>query len=519
VKPIKLPLTASVGGKMLRLAAFSISIGRSKLQIIYKGSYEEKFGDSMKVLLIHPPWAEAYGSYQSAAKLGNAYPPLGLCYLAAVLEQAGHDVEIIDAEMEGKTESDIVARARRFGPDLIGITSTTSIFHIAKQTAKALRGKMPNVTIVIGGPHCTAVLEESLADCLSADFAVYGESENTILLLIDLLMGGTAAEEIRGLIYRDRQGIIRRNLPPSLEEEVDRFPFPARKKLDLDQYLWSVPGKGIVRFTTIMTSRGCPFRCIFCSAHTVFGRKSRNRNIEKVLDELEQCVKEFDIRHFAFIDDTLTLVPRRVKQLCAGIIDRKLGITWEGWTRANTVTYDLLKTMRDAGFVRISFGIETADPQISKLVRKQVPLKAYRKAYDLAKKLGIETRGSVILGLPGETRETAIRTLRFARDLKGCDQLYLNVATPYPATELHEIAASGSHGMRLITDDFSEYKRYGNAVVEVNDLTANDLVNLQRRGFLMFYLTPSRIWYNFRRAGLLAFIKNSIAFLRSVISR
>ena len=240
----------------------------------------------------------------------------------------------------------------------------------------------------------------------------------------------------------------------------------------------------------------------------------RNRSIENVLDELSECVNRYGIKHFSFIDDTLTLNHDRIKALCAGITSRGLDITWEGWTRANTINYDLLKIMRDAGFVRISFGIESGDPKISKLCRKEVPLDSYREGYKAAASLGIETRGSVVLGLPGETRKSALTTLRFAKSLKECQQIYINIATPYPSTELYDIARSGRHGMRLMSDDFSQYKRYGHAVIEVNNLTAKDLVKLQNKGFRMFYLTPGRIWYNFRRAGLAAFLINAWAFFQ-----
>ena len=473
----------------------------------------------MKILFVHPPWAEVYGSYREASKIGNAFPPLGLCYLSAVAESAGHEARIIDAEMVGKSVEDVVEDARRFGPDVVGITATTSIAHVAANLAGRLKVALPATPIVLGGPHCAAVSDACLAENPAFDYAIYGEAENSLVPFLEMLAGRMAPEAVPGLIFRASDGAIVKNALPPLERDLERLPFPDRSKLELDKYTWSVPGKGIVRFTTIMTSRGCPFRCIFCSAHTVFGRKVRKRPIEGVLDELQQCVERFGIRHFSFIDDTLTLDHDRVRKLCAGILDRRLGITWEGWTRADTVDREILSVMRSAGFTRVSFGIETADPEISKLVKKGVPLDAYQRAYAAAKAAGLETRGSIILGMPDETRETALRTILFASRLRGCDQLYINIATPYPATELFEIARSSAHGMRLLTEDFSQYRRYGSAVVEVNDLSQTDLVELQRLGFLLFYLRPRRIWYNFRRAGFRAFAKNSVAFVKSVIAK
>lgn len=471
----------------------------------------------MKILFIHPPWAEVYGNYREASRIGNAYPPLGLCCLASVVEANGHSARIIDAEFEDKAISDLINDVRDYRPHLIGITAATSIAHIAEKLSQAIKEVFPDIPVLLGGPHCTALLEQCMRSMKSVDYGMYGEAERSIIPFLNYLQGNIGSHEVPGLLFRGENGAIFRNPPAPLETCLERLPFPDRSKLKLDKYRWSVPGKGIVKFTTIMTSRGCPFKCIFCSAATVFGRKVRKRPVPNVIDEIEHCVTDHGIRHFSFIDDTLTLDRERVEALCDGIIERCLDITWEGWTRADTVDYDLLSIMHTAGFTRISFGIETGNAHISKRIKKGVSLDAYGPAYTAAKKAGIETRGSIILGLPGETRKTAWETIRFACKLKGCDQLYINIATPYPGTELYDIAQRGDCGMHLLTDDFSEYRRYGNAVVEVNDLSSSQLVRLQRLGFLMFYLRPDRIYYNYKRAGFRAFVKNATAFAKSVI--
>ena len=473
----------------------------------------------MKILFISPPWGDVYGNYTSAAKIGNAYPPLGLCYLAAVLKDEGHTSRIIDAETEEKNLPEMVRDIEAYAPDIIGISAVSPLFGSVKHMAKIFKEHFPSIPIVIGGPHCTAVGEECLDQSSDIDYCLAGEAESAIIGFMDFLEGKITRDDVRGLMYRDEGGTINKNPLADLIRDLDSIPIPLRDKLKLDKYTWSVPGKGIVKFTTIMTSRGCPFNCVFCSAHTIFGKKVRTRLISKVLDELEFLVAERDIRHFAFIDDTLTLDHGRVKELCDGIRERNLDITWEGWTRANTVDYDILKMMKDAGFVRVSFGIESADETVSKIIQKGVPLEAYTNAYRDAKKAGLETRASIILGNPGETRETAMKTLNFVKRLKGCDQVYINIATPYPATTLYEMAKTGQYGMKLLTNNLAEYKRYGDAVIEVNDLKREDLVELQRKGFMMFYFRPGRIWYNFKRAGLMAFLKNALAFFKSVICK
>lgn len=235
--------------------------------------------------------------------------------------------------------------------------------------------------------------------------------------------------------------------------------------------------------------------------------------MEELRDILDQ-----GIDHVIVMDETMTLDKPRMLELCRRIRNEGLVFTWEGWTHAKTIDEELLKSMKKAGLIRLSFGIESGDPKILREIKKNVTLKQIREAYRMAKKIGIETRGSAILGHPNETRKTAWRTIWFLRGLKDCRQVFINVACPYPGTELHRCAVAGEGGMKLLTEDYSEYKRYGTPIIEVNDLTPNGLKRLQAIGLLLFYLTPGRIWYNLiTRAGLKSGLKNAWAFLTGVV--
>jgi radical SAM superfamily enzyme YgiQ (UPF0313 family) len=470
----------------------------------------------VRVVLIHPPWLQVYGKYREAARVGVLYPPLGLCSLAAYLETGGHEIRIIDAEAEGLDTTQVVERIDAAHPDMVGITATTPMMPGTEVLAKEINDRL-NIPVVLGGPHVTAMPLETLRRCQHFDYGVYGEGEETFLDLVNHLEKGGEVKGIKGLVYREKGEVVKTELRPLLKD-LDALPFPDRGLLTLENYRWSVPKKGTTKFTTIMSTRGCPFHCVFCSQSTVFGREVRYRSPENVLDEMEEIVENFGVRHLVFIDDTLTLKRQRVVEICRGILERGLEVTWEGWTRAHTVDEELLRLMKKAGLVRISFGIESGNPRILKAIKKGVSLEAIKRAYRMAKRVGLETRGSVMLGHPFETRQTAIETLEFIRSLEECDQVHINIMTPYPGTELYRMIERGEGGIRLLTDDFSEYRRYGDAVIEVNDLKREDLIGLQKRGFLMFYLTPKRIVYNLRRAGLRAGLKNALAFLRSIAS-
>lgn len=468
----------------------------------------------MRILLIQPPWAEIYGKYKAAAKVGVLYPPLGLCYLAAEVKKEGHQAKIIDMEAQGVSLASLLTMAESYRPDVVGVTSTTPLFHQAKRIAQKMKERM-DIPLVVGGPHITVMPEEAMKDCNFFDYGIYGEGEKTFIELVNALASKKQIKNIPGLFYRENDTLVKTE-PRPFEPDLATLPFPDRGLLELDRYLWSVPGKGIVKFTTILTSRGCPFQCIFCSQRTVFGTKVRYRQPENVLNEIEHLVNDLGIKHFAFLDETLTLNRRHVEDICQGIIDRRIEVTWEGWTRANTVDEELLRLMKRAGFVRISFGIESGDLEILKVIKKGEELGDFTKGYKIAKKVGLETRASLMLGHPYETKKSAQKSLKFVKGIKECDQLYLNISTPYPGTELYEMAKRGEGGMRLLTNDFTEYRRYGNPVIEVNDLTKKDLIKLQKRGFFMFYFTPRRIFYNLKRAGIKAGIRNALAFLKSL---
>jgi len=247
------------------------------------------------------------------------------------------------------------------------------------------------------------------------------------------------------------------------------------------------------------------------------GRKVRNQGIDRVVDEIRVIVEENGIDHLIVMDDTLTVNKKRMMALCQAIIDSGLKFTWEGWTHAATVDEEVLQTMKNAGLIRLSFGIESGDPEILKSIKKGATLEQIKNAYKIARKVGLETRGSAIIGHPFETRKTAWKTIKFIRSVKECQQIYLNVACPYPGTELYDAAQSGYGGMRVLTKDYSQYKRYGDPVIEVNDLSSKDLKRLQTLGLFLFYMTPKRIWYNiFVRNTLKGGAVNAFAFAISI---
>ena len=469
----------------------------------------------MKVLLLDPPWESLYGRYKPAARVGVLYPPLGLCYLTSYIKKDGHEVKLIDCEAERYLVEDIIKEIRSFRPDAVGIRCVSPEWMVIKKIVREIRKEDESIAIILGGSHITNVRVQAFDD-IDFDFGLCGESEISASLLINSLHDSASWADIPNLMFR-KNGVIKENPPPDTVEDIDTIEFPDRSVLDRKAYLWSVPKRGIKSFTTILTSRGCPFHCTFCSQDKMFGRRVRFRSARNSVDEIELFYNENRIDHFIFIDDTLTINKERVYAICDDIKKRKMNITWEGWTHANTVDKDVLKAMRDAGLVRLSFGIESGNPEILKTLKKGTTLGQIRKAYQWAKEAGLETRGSVMFGLPGETRQTVRDTLDFVKSIRGLDQAYFNIAMPYPGTEMRQQALKGDMGVSLLTNEYADLRRHGNVVMKVNDLDPEYLIKFQRRAWKEFYLSPRRMFYNFFRAGIWAGIINSIAFVRSFV--
>ncbi|MBU1076026.1 MAG: B12-binding domain-containing radical SAM protein, partial [Spirochaetes bacterium] len=460
-------------------------------------------------------WVEIYGSFKHLLKVVSFMPPLGLIYLAAYLEENNHTVKVIDADAGRHTVDDILNDVKSFKPDLIGVTGTTPVFNSAKTLIQSIAKKF-DIPIIMGGVHLSVMPEDTMEKIPEIKVGVIGEGEETLLEIVRMYSKKKKnLNSIKGIVYREKGKIKRTPVRPAMD--LNKLPMPDRELLDLDYYLFSVPGKGFERTTLLATSRGCPYSCTFCSSKTIWGQCVRLRDVENVLDEIDHVVNKLNIKYINFSDDTFTLNRNRIIEICEGIKKRNLDFKWEAMSRANLLDEELLKLMKETGLTRLSIGIESGDPEILKRMKKGIELDDIRKVYKLVNKLKIETRGSLMIGHPYETKKSVWNTFKFIRKLKGLLQVYINIATPFPGTEMYEMALKGIGGTKLLTKDFSQFRRYGNAVMEVNDLSRDDLIRLQKIGFLYFYLTPRRIVYNLYRAGFKAAVVNLIAFIRGIL--
>ncbi len=433
----------------------------------------------MKILLINPPIPREIELYSTA---GIIAPPMGLTYLAAVLEKYGYHVEILDAPVLGLSYRQIKDELEKREPDLVGITATTAMINSALQTARTVKNVLPESTVVLGGVHVTFAYETTMKENSFVDVACIGEGEYTLLELVQTLEKEGDLKDVKGIVYR-KNGELIKTQPRPLIENLDELPFPARHLLPMDKY--KAFGENMI-LGTILTSRGCPFNCIFCSSSLLFGKKFRARSPKNVVDEVEQFQEAYKTRYVEFVDDTFTFDRKRAEAICKEIIDRKLDTKWVCSCRVDLIDKELMQTLKKAGCTMIYFGVESGVQRVVNLIRKGIKLEQAERVMRWAREVGIETVASFVFGIPGETWEDAMQTIKFAKKLNP-DYVQFSIATPFPGTELYQIAKR--EGL-LLTEDWSKYTVL-KPVMKTKELKPEELQKLVKKAYFSFYLRPS----------------------------
>ena len=449
----------------------------------------------MKVLIFNPPmlngviYMKELGRCGRKSVAGEVWPQTGLAYIAAVLRNNGHEVMFLDAMAIGFDVDQSINKIAEFKPDIAILHTTTPTFMNDTKFLDLIQ-KRTGACCGLVGTHPTALPEESLKQS-SADFVVVSEVEITMKDLCDHFTDDWST--IPGLAYCKDGKIIRTSERP-LFPNLDELPFPARDLMPVDKYI--MPFFGESPFVTIVPSRGCPFQCTFCRAGMVWGENARHRSPDNICDEIEEVITKFGIRNVVMMTDTLTLNMDWVNTLCKRIIDRNIQIKWIGNSRVDTVSLELLKLMKQSGCQLLSFGLESGNQEILDTSKKNINLKEAIQGIKWAKEAGIITFGYFIVGLPGETWDTIRETIEFAKEADP-DYANFHVATPFPGTELYEIAKRNNW---LITDDWSQYEEEGSAVMRTEHLMPEDLVKAQKMAMRAFYLRPHKIIHEIKQA-------------------
>jgi len=419
----------------------------------------------MKVTLINP-YHSFVSSPHTRARANVIAPPLGLATVAAVLEKQGVKVDIVDMAVSERKISDD-EKLSLTGNDAVGISaSLTTRFPQAIAISKALKQTDKDMPVIFGGNHASFTYQEILRKYGSVDIIVLFEGESSMLELTEALSGRKKLDDVKGITYRNKDGEIMVTHPAEKVTDLDTLPMPARHLLPMEHYAEKGCFAG-----TIVSSRGCPYRCVFCSTSAFWGHKVRLNSVERVLQEIEYLVEKHHLKEISFADDIFTYSRSRIVKLCE-MIEDKFDIQWACGTRVDCVDADLLGKMQKAGCSGIFFGVESASQNILDKCKKHQTVEMCKRAIKLAKQVGMRVESSFILGLPGENNETLKKDLDFILETMP-DRILLNLLTPYPGTILYE--RPHEFGIRILDDDW-QYYTHAIPSVETGDLSWKDLL-------------------------------------------
>jgi len=429
---------------------------------------------SLNLLLLNPPARQIMSE-------SMVVPPLGIAYLAAVIRRAGYRVAIKDASAEQMSWERLVTFLKKERPDILGLSSMSPTIDVA---LKAVNVARPFVsTIIMGGPHVSVWGQEIFRQCPELDLGVVGEGEETMVELMAALAAGRSPAGVPGVIGKSFVGPSR-----PLISDLDTIPFPARDLLPLDRYHY--PFSKTRRITTLFTSRGCPFECIFCDK-SIFGTRWRARSAQNILAEIDELVERFNIPSMIIYDDLFTLDDERTRDICEGILSRGYKLDWKCESRVNLVNSNTLKLMKRAGCTMIAYGVESGNQVGLDYLNKKITIEQIKRAFAHTHEAGIATMAYFILGIPVESYEDELHTINFAKELNP-DYVQFSVLSPFYGTKLHQEAVDKEwyreiHARNPMDKDLKK------PVVMSPQWNAENLQRILRCAYYSFYFRPRYI--------------------------
>ncbi len=425
------------------------------------------------ITLINPP--------QTSGAPNSGFIPLGLGYLAAVLEKEAYTVNVIDCQVQQHSTKDFETELAKLQPNVIGVTSTTLTYKSAVDIVQTARKACPDSVILMGGPHVTVLDKHVLNERSEVDIIVRGEGEITLLELAEKVTESNMKnlDEVLGITFRKNGQIIQTPDRPFIQN-IDELPYPAFKHFDVSKY--RIFGK---TYLPVITSRGCPFQCTFCLASKMCGRGFRARSPKNVVDELEFLKNNYGAEAFSFYDDTFTFDRKRARNICKEIKTRKLDLQWDCRTRVDRISMEDLIVLRDANCQLIHFGVESGSQKMLDLMKKGTTVEQNAKAIKWAKDAGISVAISVVVGYPGETPELLQETLNFIYKTRP-DYVYMCVAIPYPGTEMYDYLNELGWEMS------PRWERYDEQTVVFKNplLSPEQIMLMERQFFNKFFSVP-----------------------------
>lgn len=404
-----------------------------------------------RILFIEAPY-----SYASAGKeLVGKYFPLGIGYLASYIRQFGYSVKIFQPDTDESYNQELKEIIASFNPSIVGISVMTPSYPRAVEICNMIKSLNKDIITILGGHHVSAVGKEVLEQSPNTDFAVIGEGEVTLHELVQSLEIATPSyAEVKGLVWRDNDGNIHVNENRELISDIDSLPFPARDLVDMSKFrLHSYIDFG-KKSTTMITTRGCPYKCAFCSSWLTMGNRYRVRSVENIMREVKELVAH-GIDHIVFEDDTMALKRDRIMAICEEFMKLPNRPTWYCLTRVDTMDYELAKKFKAAGCRMVNFGIESGSPEVLKMIGKKISLDKAVEAVGACRKAGLRTQCTFIVGFPIDTENTMAMTYNIAKKINPTIAIFFPL-TPYPGTKLYNEFLDSS----MIPHSIAEWQNY-----------------------------------------------------------
>ncbi len=474
-----------------------------------------------KILLINTP-DTGNQSFRWGQKMTTS-PPMGLCYIAGLLNTKFPEVKVIDAYSLNMSVEDLIKYIKNYDPSVIGLSCSSSIMlNPVREVSKQIKDFNKSIYVIAGG-YLQSLKEDFLRE-KNIDFIVKGEAEFTFLELCDALLNEKNPDfsKILGISYLKDNKIIE---TPNRDfiKNIDILPFPARHLLEpsITSEYYKTPYQYKRLPTTIsISSRGCPYKCNFCAIHTIWDWDYRPHSPEYVVKEIKYLQEKWGIKDIKYFDDNFLVDTERVKKISDLIIKENIDVSWSCLGTIATINNhnELIESMRKSGCWHISFGIESGNAKVMKDIRKPTTVDQVRKVITACEAKGISTRGFFMLGHPTDTKETIRETIDFAKSLPFFS-VQFNFAIPYPGTELYEIAKSGAGEFEDNPDFMSGHS--ARPVYVPEGLTKEYLIKIQKQAYREFYFRPKYILRRFKEVQSLSqfnkYVKNAMGYIKNSV--
>jgi len=375
---------------------------------------------------------------------------ISIGYLLAAIKKSGHSVKFIDMIAEKVSVDNLLNHIGQYDPRIIGMPAFTYQIQSVGELFSKIKKNFPKILLCVGGCHVSSLPKRTLEEYPDIDFVIKGEAETSIPIILDRIQNGSDISDISGVVTRGKE-----NENDSFFEDVHTLPFPAWEEMDIYQYGGCQPHEGKLELP-VLTGRGCPFECVFCCKQS--GSNCRRREVGSVIEEIERNIRDFGCEAISFLDETFVLDQKWIREFIEKMntsgINKK--IKWACTTRVNSISLELIREMKRAGCYYIFYGFESSNRNVLRIIKKGILPEQMIDAVRLSKQVGIVPSGSFIIGLPGDTKNSILETIEFGKNL-GLYSITFPIAVPFPGTELRRMAIAGEYGMRIISDDWSEY--------------------------------------------------------------